>query len=116
VTHHWGGPLGATRDWYTSVGFDRPSGMAWAGGYIGDGVGASNLAGRTLADLIIGRDSDLVHHPWVNHRSPRWERQPLRWAGVNAALRLPSVADTIEACTGRPARRTVGLLGRLLRA
>jgi glycine/D-amino acid oxidase-like deaminating enzyme len=115
VTHHWGGPLGVSRDWYTSVGFDRSTGMAWANGYVGDGVGASNLAGRTLADLVTGRDSDLVRHPWVGHRSPRWELEPVRWAAVNAALRLPFVADAIEARTGRPARRTVGLLGRLLR-
>jgi glycine/D-amino acid oxidase-like deaminating enzyme len=115
VSHHWGGPLGIPRDWFTSVGFDRASGTAWAGGYVGDGVGASNLAGRTLADLITGADTDRAHHPWVGHRSPRWEPEPVRWTAVNAALRLPFFADAIEAGTGRPARRTVGLLGKLLR-
>ena len=53
-THAWGGPLGIPRDWHSSVGFDRATGLAWAGGYVGDGVATTNLAGRTLADLITG--------------------------------------------------------------
>ena len=53
-THAWGGPLGIPRDWHSSVGLDRASGLAWAGGYVGDGVSTTNLAGRTLADLITG--------------------------------------------------------------
>ncbi len=75
-THAWGGPLGIPRDWHSSVGFDRASGLAWAGGYVGDGVATTNLAGRTLADLITGADTALVHLPWVGHRSPRWEPNP----------------------------------------
>jgi len=105
VTHTWGGPLGVPRDWFPSVGLDRRSGLAWAGGYVGDGVTATNLAGRTLADLVLERESDLVHLPWGNHRSPRWEPEPLRWLGVNAGLRAMTSADAVEARTGRPARR-----------
>jgi glycine/D-amino acid oxidase-like deaminating enzyme len=105
ITHRWGGPLGIPRDWFASVGLDRRTGMAWGGGYVGDGVGAANLAGRTLADLILERDTDLVRLPWVNHRSPRWEPEPLRWLGVNAALLAMSSADEAEARTGRPSRR-----------
>ena len=54
-THAWGGPLGIARDWHPSVGHDPSTGLGWAGGYVGDGVAASNLAGRTLADLVTGR-------------------------------------------------------------
>ena len=67
-THAWGGPLGIPRDWHSSVGFDRATGLAWAGGYVGDGVSTTNLAGRTLADLITGADTTLTHLPWVEHR------------------------------------------------
>ena len=87
VTHVWGGALGVPRDWCASVGLDRQSGLAWAGGYVGDGVGTTNLAGRTLADLVLGRDTDLVRLPWVGHRSRAWEPEPLRWLGINAGLR-----------------------------
>ncbi|MGO4255229.1 NAD(P)/FAD-dependent oxidoreductase [Marmoricola sp. RAF53] len=101
-THAWGGPLGIARDWAASVGLDRRTGLAWAGGYVGDGVGTSNLAGRTLADLVTGRDSDLVTLPWVGHRSRRWEPEPLRWLGINAGLRAMRLADAEEHRTGRP--------------
>jgi glycine/D-amino acid oxidase-like deaminating enzyme len=113
ITHTWGGCLGVPRDWYSSVGFDRSSRIAWAGGYAGDGVATANLAGRTLADLIVGRDSDLSRLPWVGHRSRRWEPEPLRWLGVNLALHAMESADRAEVRTGRPARRAE-LVGRLV--
>jgi glycine/D-amino acid oxidase-like deaminating enzyme len=86
VAYEWGGPLGIPRDWMPSVGLR--DGLGWGGGYVGDGVAASNLAGRTLADLILGVDSDLTRLPWVGHRSRRWEPEPLRWLGINAGLLL----------------------------
>ena len=103
-THAWGGPLGIARDWNPSVSWDPATRTGSAGGYVGDGVAASNLAGRTLADLVRGRDTALTALPWVNHRSPRWEPEPLRWLGVNAGLRLAQLADREEESTGRPAR------------
>jgi glycine/D-amino acid oxidase-like deaminating enzyme len=114
ITHRWGGPLGVARDWTASVGLDRASGLAWAGGYVGDGVGTSNLAGRTLAHLITGEtDGDLVGLPWVGHRSPAWVPEPLRWVGINVGLRVMASADGVETRAGRPARRAE-LFGRLL--
>ncbi len=104
ITHRWGGVLGIPRDWRPSVGLDRPTGTAWAGGYVGEGVAVANLAGRTLADLILGRDSDLTTLAWVDHRSRRWEPEPLRWTGVTSMLRLSAFADRDEARTGRPSR------------
>jgi glycine/D-amino acid oxidase-like deaminating enzyme len=102
VTHAWGGALGVPRDWFASVGYDHAAGLAWAGGYVGDGVGTTNLAGRTLADLIAGQHTDLTRLPWVGHRSARWEPEPLRWLGINLGLRVMTAADAEEARTGRP--------------
>jgi glycine/D-amino acid oxidase-like deaminating enzyme len=103
-THAWGGPLGIPRDWCASVGLDRDTGLAWAGGYVGDGVSTTNLAGRTLRDLVLGRSTELTGLPWVQHRTRRWEPEPLRWLGINAGLRAMSVADREEQLTGRPSR------------
>jgi len=114
ITHEWGGPLGVARDWSCSVGLDRRRGLAWAGGYVGDGVSTTNLAGRTLADLIVGRGTDLTRLPWVDHRSRRWEPEPLRWMGISAGLRLPAGADRAEARTGRPDTLRTWATGRLL--
>jgi glycine/D-amino acid oxidase-like deaminating enzyme len=114
-SHAWGGAIGMPRDWHASVGLERATGMGWAGGYVGDGVGTSNLAGRTLADLILDRESDLVDLPWVGHRSRQWEPEPLRWLGINAGLRAMTLADAEEARTKRQsvvARATTPLLRR----
>jgi len=102
-THAWGGPLGIARDWHPSVGYNPSTGSGHGGGYVGDGVALSNLAGRTLADLVSSRDSALTRLPWVQHRSRRWEPEPLRWLGVNAGLQLARLADAEERLTGRPA-------------
>ena len=107
ITHTWGGPLGVPRDWYCSVGFDRAPGSAWAGGYVGDGVATTNLAGRTLADLILRRDTDLARLPWVDHRRRSGSRS--RCAGSastrgcgSSPSRMPrSVVSTGPAAPGR---------------
>jgi glycine/D-amino acid oxidase-like deaminating enzyme len=113
ITHQWGGPLGIARDWHASVGLDRTTGIGWAGGYVGDGVSTTNLAGRTLTDLILGRDSELTALPWVNHRSPQWEPEPLRWLGANAGLRAMSWADAAEQRHGRQSR-AAAVVNRML--
>ena len=115
ITHHWGGPIGVPRDWCASVGLDRSTGIGWAGGYVGDGVSTTNLAGRTLADLITGTDSEITRLPWVGHRSPDWEPEPLRWLGLNAGLQVMSLADREEARTGRPSK-VAAFMGRFLGA
>jgi len=113
ITHTWGGPLGIARDWCASAGLDRATGLGWAGGYVGDGLATTNLAGRTLADLVLGTGSELTRLPWVNHRSRPWETEPLRWLGINAGLRTMIWADRAEGRTGRPSR-TAQLVGRFL--
>jgi glycine/D-amino acid oxidase-like deaminating enzyme len=113
VTHAWGGPLGVPRDWCASVGLDQRTGLGWAGGYVGDGVATTNLAGRTLAALITKADSEIIRLPWVSHQTPRWEPEPLRWLGVNAGLQVMTWADREEARTGRPSR-AARVTGRFL--
>lgn len=104
ITHRWGGPLGVPRDWESSVGITENRSLAWAGGYIGDGVTASNLAGRTLSDLITGNNSPLTALPWVGHKSRKWEVEPLRWLGIRSLGALTSSIDSSEGRTQRPAR------------
>jgi len=101
VTHRWGGPLGVPRDWHASASYDPATRIAWAGGYVGDGLSTTNLAGRTLADLLAGADTELTRLPWVNHLSPSWEPEPLRFAGANAGMLAMQFADIEERVTRR---------------
>jgi len=102
ITHEWGGPLGIHRDWHPTVSFDPESGLAKAGGYVGDGVASTHLAGQTLAHAITGTDSPLLSLPWVNHCNPNWEVEPLRWLGANLGLTAMTLADSEESITHRP--------------
>ena len=101
-THAWGGVLGVPRDIIPSFSFIREKGVAMAAGYAGHGVATSNLAGRVLADLITGADTELTHLPLVNHRSPAWEPEPLRWLGVRTVQTGLARIDARAERTGRP--------------
>ena len=101
VTHTWGGVLGVPRDWHTSVTLDNKTGIARAGGYVGDGVALSHLAGLTLADLITGATTPRTALPFVGHTSRSWEPEPLRYLGATAAILGVGLADRIEARTGK---------------
>ena len=114
ITHRWGGPIGVPRDWRPSVGLNRRTGLAWAGGYVGEGVAASNLAGRTVADLILERDTELVSLPWVGHPFPKWEREPLRYAGVKAIRALAESVDITEFKTGKTPKLRSRILNSFL--
>jgi len=104
IDHAWSGVLGVPRDWCISVDVDRASGLAWAGGYVGQGVAAANLAGRTLADLLLGRSTSLTSLPWVGRRPRRWEPEPFRWGAIHGVYALYRKADRIEQRAGRPSR------------
>jgi len=101
-THAWGGAMGVSRSLRPAVCFDRESRFGWAGGYFGNGVGACHLAGRTLADLVLERDTDRVHTPWVNPEHEReldkklWEIEPVRWLGIKSRAGLMQLTDRAE--------------------
>ena len=102
IDHAWCGVLGVPRDWCATVGLDPATGIGWAGGYVGVGVSTANLAGRTLADLALGRNTELTALPWVNRKVRNWEPEPLRWAGVTGMYALLRAADARETRLGGP--------------
>ncbi len=96
IDHAWSGVLGVPRDWRASVNYDPATGLGFAGGYVGTGVTATNLAGRTLADLVLGRDTKATVMPWVNRTVRRWEPEPVRWLGVQGMYAMYHRADRQE--------------------
>ncbi|WP_329456456.1 NAD(P)/FAD-dependent oxidoreductase [Streptomyces sp. NBC_01497] len=101
IAHAWSGVLGVPRDWCATVTLDRSTGLGWAGGYVGSGVATTNLAGRTLRDLVLGDSgqagpTDLTTLPWVGHKVRKWEPEPLRWLGVQGMYAAYREADRRE--------------------
>jgi glycine/D-amino acid oxidase-like deaminating enzyme len=97
IEHAWCGVLGVPRDWSPVVALDRDTGLGLAGGYVGNGVATSNLAARTLCDLVLGETTALTALPWVERTSRCWEPEPLRWIGAHSVYALYRAADSREA-------------------
>ncbi|MFF8906454.1 NAD(P)/FAD-dependent oxidoreductase [Streptomyces olivaceoviridis] len=101
VEHAWSGVLGVPRDWCATVTLDRSTGLGWAGGYVGSGVATTNLAARTLCDLVQrdsgqGGPTELTDLPWVDHKVRKWEPEPFRWLGVQGMYATYRAADQRE--------------------
>lgn len=103
-THAWGGPLGMPRDWHPTISYEPGTGMATARGYTGHGVSTSNLAGRTLAELIVGAQTERTALPLVGHHSRNWEPEPLRWLGVRYTQAALGRVDRLAEQSGQPPR------------
>lgn len=101
VAHAWSGVLGVPRDWSATVSYDPSTGVGYSGGYVGHGVAAASLGGRTLAELVTGQDTERTVLPWVNRSVQRWEPEPLRWIGVHGLYRAYHQADKREFVTGK---------------
>jgi glycine/D-amino acid oxidase-like deaminating enzyme len=102
IEHAWCGVLGVSRDWSPTVRLDPATRLGIAGGYVGNGVSTANLAGRTLADLVLGEDSELTRLPWVGRTARRWEPEPLRWLGARLVYGLYRSADRRESAREDP--------------
>jgi glycine/D-amino acid oxidase-like deaminating enzyme len=115
ITHGWGGLMGVPRHWRPCVSWDREARTGWAGGYVGEGVAATNLAGRIVADLVTGRTTALTELPWVNDEGRLWEPEPLRWIGAKAIEGFGDRADRAEFTSGTPSKFWGGLFDTFVR-
>lgn len=96
LDHAWTGVLGVPRDWAAAVNYSPSTGLASLGGYVGHGLSGTNLAGRTMRDLILNKDTELTRLPWVGRKSRNWEIEPFRWIGANTLYTAYRIADHLE--------------------
>jgi len=81
LTHAWGGPIDASPTHLPTVQ-SLPHRRAFAAaGYTGNGVGPSNMVGRTLASLALDHQDDHTRLAFVNARTPRVPPEPFHWIG-----------------------------------
>ena len=87
---------------------DDRTGVAFLGGFVGEGVAGAHLLGQALADQLLGRANELEALPFLHKEFPNWEPEPLRWLGVSLVRRMGEVADR-AAFAGRKNRLAAAL-------
>ena len=112
VTHAWGGPIDASPTHLPAV-HTLPGRRAWvAAGYTGNGVGPSNMVGRTLASLALGRDDEDARLAFVDPKSPRVPPEPFHWLG-GEAIRLGILKKEEAEMEGRQPGRVASVVARV---
>jgi glycine/D-amino acid oxidase-like deaminating enzyme len=113
IVDAWGGPIDVSPTHIPAFGSLEPH-VHYALGYTGNGVAPSHLAGRVLADLVTGADSDDVRLPMVNARARTFPPQPFRALGAAVVRRAIIAKDTAEE-RGRSPNPVANALARLPR-
>jgi glycine/D-amino acid oxidase-like deaminating enzyme len=98
----WGGPIDVSPTHLPVFGTLEPGNLFYALGYTGNGVAPTHLAGRVLADLVLGRDTDTVRLPMVNPAPRLFPRQPFRSWGAAVVRRAMIAKETAEEQGRRP--------------
>jgi len=85
-THEWGGPVSVPLDMAPAIGYAGDKNVVYSLGTVGHGVSMTQLNGRTVADLILERRTDLTDVFFVNRRTIPWPPEPLRNLTTRAIL------------------------------
>jgi len=85
-THEWGGPVSVPLDMAPAIGYAGDKNVVYSLGAVGHGVSMTHLNGRTVADLILERKTDLTDVFFVNRRTLPWPPEPLRYLAGKAIL------------------------------
>jgi len=83
-THEWGGPVSVPLDMTPAIGCAGDKNVVYSLGTVGHGVSMTQLNGRTVADLILEKRTDLTDVFFVNRRTIPWPPEPLRNLAIKA--------------------------------
>ncbi len=99
----WGGPIDVSSTHLPTFGsLESNANLYYALGYTGNGVAPSHLAGRVLADLITGADTEATRLPMVNQKPRLFPPEPLRSIGASVFRRAIIAKETAEERGVRP--------------
>jgi glycine/D-amino acid oxidase-like deaminating enzyme len=112
VSEAWGGPIDVTPDRLPLIGTRFGGRVHFAHGYSGNGVGPSQLAGRILAERILGSNHPLTRLAIVERRAKRLPPEPVRYVGARL-IREALIRRDESNDAGRPPGMLVRLLTRI---
>jgi len=95
ITHRWGGPVSVPVDMAPAIGYIGDARAIYSLGCVGHGVSMTHLNGRTLADLVLERKTDLTDVWFVNRRMIPWPPEPLRLVASHAIRGYLRIEDSL---------------------
>jgi glycine/D-amino acid oxidase-like deaminating enzyme len=84
IADRWGGPVSVPIDMAPAIGFAGDHRAVFSLGCVGHGVSMTHLNGRTIADLLLEKDTDLTRVWFVGRRTIPWPPEPVRFAASHA--------------------------------
>jgi glycine/D-amino acid oxidase-like deaminating enzyme len=91
----WGGPVSVPIDMAPAIGFVGDRRAIYSLGCVGHGVSMTHLNGRAIADLLLGKDTDLTHVWFIGRRTIPWPPEPLRFVASQAIRGYMRVEDAV---------------------
>jgi glycine/D-amino acid oxidase-like deaminating enzyme len=83
----WGGPIASTTRLTPFFGTTGNGHVHYALGYTGHGLGSTRVAGKVLAGMALGRETDLFQLKMVKQKPFPYPPEPLRSLAVQAVTR-----------------------------
>ncbi|MEZ5076376.1 MAG: FAD-binding oxidoreductase [Solirubrobacterales bacterium] len=112
ITHAWGGPIDASPTHLPMV-VSLPGGCAFAAaGYTGNGVGPSNMVGRSLASLALDRRDRASRLAFIDSKAPPVPPEPFHWVG-GELIRLGIMAKEEAELAGRAPGRIASTVAKI---
>jgi glycine/D-amino acid oxidase-like deaminating enzyme len=111
IDHAWGGPIDVSPSHLPVVGSLDPDPVHYAFGYTGHGVAPTQLAGRILASLALGRRDEPTRLAIVDPTPARAPPEPFRYAGGSIVRRALLRKERLEEEGRRPGILTRGIAG-----
>jgi glycine/D-amino acid oxidase-like deaminating enzyme len=93
ITHRWGGAFSVTFDSTPEIGTAFGGGAVYSVGCTGHGVAMTHQNGRILADLVLGRSTELTDMWFVNRRAWPLPPEPFRSIGTTAVTITMALDD-----------------------
>ncbi len=112
IDHAWGGPIDVSPIHLPMVGSLDPDPVHYAFGFTGNGVGPTQLVGRVLASLALGRRDEPTRLAIVEPPTGRVPPEPLRWLGGTLVRKAMVRKERLEqegAAVDLPTRAVAGL-------
>lgn len=85
-THEWGGPVSVPIDMAPALGYLGDKNVVYSLGCVGHGVSLTHLNGKTLSDMVLGRQTDLTEVFFVNRQTIPWPPAMLRKLAIKAIV------------------------------